>query len=120
MTVDPLDPVIWSVPEGTVEGNFYMYSLSLVHCFLQYQVCLVVEPFLQYAMVDQLVLCYVSIPGLNLIRTFVAHWLLFAVAFSFLFFVSICFSRIATPCRCFREMTKKHNLPLQLADKIFL
>jgi len=36
-------------------------------------------------MVDQLVLCYVSIPGLNLIRTFVAHWLLFAVAFSFLF-----------------------------------
>ena len=85
MTVDPLDPVIWSVPEGTVEGNFYMYSLSLVHCFLQYQVCLVVEPFLQYAIVGQLVLCYVSIPGLNLIRTFVAHWLLFAVAFSFLF-----------------------------------
>jgi hypothetical protein len=33
MTVDPLNPVVWFVPEGTVEGNLYMYFLSLVQCF---------------------------------------------------------------------------------------
>jgi hypothetical protein len=68
VTVDPLDPVIWSVPEGTVEGDLYMHSLSLAHCFLQNQVCLVGGSRTGAAvrsggLVDQLVLCYVSIPG---------------------------------------------------------
>jgi hypothetical protein len=30
VTVDPLNPIIWFLPEGTVEGNFYMYFLPLV------------------------------------------------------------------------------------------
>ena len=34
VTVDPLDPVIWSVPEGTGEGNFYVYFLLRAQCFL--------------------------------------------------------------------------------------
>jgi hypothetical protein len=38
VTVDPLDPVIWFVPEGTVKGNFYMYFLSLVRCFFLLQI----------------------------------------------------------------------------------